>query len=431
MRELGREESPENAHALLLELGHWDETVNPYPQRLGLPLSPPALELPLLPDESRADLTHLPAFAIDDEGSATPDDALSLEGVRLWVHVADAAALVHPDDPVDLEARARGASLHLPESVVPMLPWRATQDLGLGLAEVSPALSFGLDLDAAGQILGLELLPSWVRVTRLTYEQAEIRMEEEPFRSIYRLAQVYQARRRADGAIMIDFPEVSVTVRRGEVSLRPLPPLKSRVAVQEAMLMAGQAVAQFALERGLPLPYAAQEPPESGSHAGEGLSLSGMFALRRTLKRSQYRSLPAPHAGLGLAAYVQATSPLRRYPDLVVHQQLRAHLRGDQLLGTQDLLERIGALEAVIGSVRQVEQLSDKHWTLVYLLRHPGWRGQGILVEQHGLGAKVLMPELGLEVSLRLPHPVPLDSSLSMELRGVNLAQLEAYFRSI
>jgi exoribonuclease-2 len=428
MRELGREESPENAHALLLELSYWDETVNPYPQRLGLSTSPPALELPPLPDEARADLTHLPALAIDDEGTTTPDDALSLEGDRLWVHVADAAALVHPDDPVDLEARARGASLHLPESVVPMLPWSATQRLGLGLAEVSPALSFGLDLDPDGQAIRLEVLPSWVRVTRLTYAEAEARLGEEPMRSFDRLARVYQARRRAHGALMMDFPEVQVSVQAGEIRLRPLPPLKSRTAVQEAMLMAGEAVARFAMEREIPIPYAVQEPPEPGGPTGESLSLSEMFALRRTLKRSQYRSLPAPHAGMGLAAYVQATSPLRRYPDLVAHQQIRAYLRGGQPLETQDVLERIGAVEAVIGSVRQAEHLSDRHWTLVYLLQQPGWHGQGILVERRGLSAKVLIPELGLEVSLRLPHPAPLDSSLPLGLRDVNLAQLEAYF---
>lgn len=69
------------------------------------------MELPDLPDEPRRDLTGLPAFAIDDEGNLDPDDALSLDGDRLWVHVADAAALIGPDSPADIEARARGATL--------------------------------------------------------------------------------------------------------------------------------------------------------------------------------------------------------------------------------------------------------------------------------------------------------------------------------
>ena len=117
LRELGRSQSPENAHALLLELGYWDFAVNPYPHRLKLPVDPPLVELPDLPDEKRVDLTHLPAFAIDDEGSQDPDDALSLDGNRLWVHVSDPAVLVKPDSPADLEARLRGAKLRRSESL--------------------------------------------------------------------------------------------------------------------------------------------------------------------------------------------------------------------------------------------------------------------------------------------------------------------------
>ncbi|NIV31736.1 MAG: RNB domain-containing ribonuclease, partial [Anaerolineae bacterium] len=110
LRELGRAEAPESAHALLLELGYWDRTVDPYPLRLGLPAAPPEGDLPPLPEEDRRDLTHLPAFAIDDEGNQDPDDALSLDGDCLWVHIADVAALVPPGSALDLEARARGAT---------------------------------------------------------------------------------------------------------------------------------------------------------------------------------------------------------------------------------------------------------------------------------------------------------------------------------
>lgn len=69
---------------------------------------PPDVSLPVLPDEPRLDLTGLPAYAIDDEGNLDPDDAISLDGNRLWVHVADAAALVWSDSPADVEARGRG-----------------------------------------------------------------------------------------------------------------------------------------------------------------------------------------------------------------------------------------------------------------------------------------------------------------------------------
>ena len=306
LRELGRTQSPERAHALLCELGHWDATVNPYPQRLEVDTRVPRAALPDLPEETRLDLTHLDAFAIDDAGNKDPDDALSWHDNRLWVHVADVAALVPPDSELDLEARARGCNLYLPEGTVPMLPPAATQALGLGLQAVSPALSFGLEVNADGGIVKTEIVPSWVRVTRLTYGEVETRLEESPFRELMRLAESSQARRRAQGAVFIELPELKVQAENGQVSLQPLAPLKSRDLVAEAMLLAGEAAAQFALAQNIPLPFTTQAAPEA-PQVIEGLA--GMFALRRSLKRSVQTGEPAPHAGLGLAAYARTTSP--------------------------------------------------------------------------------------------------------------------------
>jgi exoribonuclease-2 len=428
LRELGRAESAEGAHALLLELGYWDETVNPYPQRLGLPTASPDLPLPTLPQEDRLDLTHLPAFAIDDEGNQEPDDALSLEGRRLWVHIADVAALVPPDSPADLEARTRGATLFLPEGPVPMLPWPAIERLGLGLAETSPALSFGLDLDAQGGVTGLEVVPTWVRVTRLTYAQAEARLGEEPLQALYRVAQANEARRVAQGAFPLDLPEVKLRLRGDEIQIEPIPPLRSRNLVTEAMLMAGEAVARLAREAEIPLPFTTQDPPEVEARPARG-DLSGMFAARRGFRPSEYSTLPGPHAGLGLASYAQATSPLRRYLDLVVHQQMRAYQRGEPLLGPQEVVERVGATAAVSGSVRQAEWLSNQHWKLVYLQRHPAWQGEGIVVEQGDRSDLVMIPELDLSTRLRLRGKPRLNSSVRLAFRGANLPLLDVYFR--
>jgi exoribonuclease-2 len=428
LRELGRAESAEGAHALLLELGYWDETINPYPQRLGLPTTAPALPLPDLPEEDRLDLTHLPAFAIDDEGNQEPDDALSLEGQRLWVHIADVAALVPPDSPADLEARARGATLFLPEGSVPMLPWAAIERLGLGLAETSPALSFGLDLDGESGIVGLEVVPSWVRVTRLTYRQAEAQIGEAPLRDLYRVAQVNEARRMAQGAFPLELPEVKLRVSGDEIQIESIPPLRSRDLVTEAMLMAGEAVARLAREAEIPLPFTTQDPPDVEARPAQG-DLAGMFAARRKFRASEYSALPGAHAGLGLETYVQATSPLRRYLDLVVHQQLRAHGRGAPLLGSQEVVERVGATAAVSNAVRRAEWLSNQHWKLVYLRRHPGWKGEGIVVEQGERSDLVAIPELDMSTRLRLRGRPALNSTVWLAFRGVNLPLLDGHFR--
>jgi exoribonuclease-2 len=432
LNELGRAENSENAHALLLELGYWDETRVPYPERLGLPTGSPDVRLPPLGDEERVDLTHLPAFAIDDEGSTDPDDAISLEvtgsGRRLWVHVADVAALVGPDTPPDLEARGRGETLYLPDGKVSMLPPEAAARLGMGRTEVSPALSLSLDLDGEGSVVGMEVVPSTVRVTRMTYEEADGKLDEAPLYGLYELARAFYARRQENGAVRIDLPEVRVRVIDGEVAISPLPELRSRVLVREAMLMAGEATAGFAAEEGIPIPYATQVPPTTEERPDD---LAGMFGLRRHMTRTQYSSMPGRHAGLGLDRYVQATSPLRRYLDLVVHQQLRAHAKGEEVLPTDELMGRIGAAEAVAGDVGYAERLAREHWTLVYLMQHPQWRGEGILVERWDRRGKVLLPELGLEPTVHLRGDVGLNDRLTVQVVDVDLPTLRATFRAL
>ena len=442
---LGRAQRPETAHALLLELGYWDHTLDPYPLRLELPTTLTETELPALPDEERRDLTHLGAFAIDDRGSQDPDDAVSLEslhlengqltGGRIWVHIADAAALVGSDSPADLEARLRGATLYLPEGTVPTLPAGALQVLGMGLKEVSPALSFGIEINAAADIEDVEIVPSWVRVERLNYEDVEDRLDDEPFASLYRLAEVYQERRRVNGALFIDLPEVKMHMDDGRVMIEEIRPTRSRDLVREAMLMAGEAAARFSVEHDIPFPFVTQGASEKANLVDDASQLvsgardlAGDFAKRRTLKRSQISGQSAPHAGVGLPAYSRVTSPLRRYLDLVAHQQLRAYLRGEVLLGEQEILERVGASEAVTGSLNYAERLARRHWTLVYFMWHPDWRGEGVLVEKRGLRAKVIIPELAFETQVQLKGNLPLNSVLSLELKGVNLPELEAYF---
>lgn len=423
---LGYQEKPENAHRLLLELGYWESTFNPHPGRIGVQLETPGLAVPSLPEEERLDLTHLPAFAIDDEGNRDPDDAISLDGDRIWVHVADVAALVVPDSELDLEARARSATLYLPETTVPMLPWQLTEQLGLGLSEISPALSFGFRMTPEGTLCDIEVARSWVRVTRLSYAAADKCLHESPFNQLLELCGRFRERRHAAGAIRLDLPEVSVRMQDDEVLIRPMPRIQSRELVTDAMLMAGEAAARYAQERDIPIPYATQPPPEVPV-ATDGLA--AMYASRRLLKPSQSKCQPGSHAGLGLDLYSRATSPLRRYLDLVTHQQLRRHLAGMEPLPIETLVERVGAADAVGGGLRRVERLSNLHWKLVYLDRNPDWQGSGIVVEMLDQRATLLIPELAMEAKVRLRGPVELDTELKLALREIDLADQIARFR--
>jgi exoribonuclease-2 len=424
LKALGLPETPEAAHGLLLRLGLWRRE-NPHPRRLGLPLAPPDLPVPPLPEEERVDLTHLPAFAIDDEGSQDPDDALYAErveeGFRLFVHVADVAALVGPGSPLDQEALRRGANLYLPEGTVPMLPLAVTEALGLGLKEVSPALTFELLVSPEGELLREDLYLSWVRVRRLTYREA---LGVEALGLLKELAEAFLNKRLAQGALDIALPEVRVRVEGEEIRITPLLPYESRVWVREAMLLAGYAAAHLALKEGLPFPFATQEAP---SHRVEGEGLAALFAQRRTLKRAQLKAVPAPHKGLGLPLYAQVTSPLRRYLDLVAHQQLRAWLKGERPLSQGEVLERVGAAEAVADLVREGERRSKLHWTLLYLMEK-GYEGPGILVERRGGQGVFLLPELGLTAQVALSHPLPLNTEVRLRFLEADLGALEARF---
>lgn len=439
MRDLGRAETPENAHAFLLELGYWSPQVNPYPVRLSVPTVSSQAPVEVLAEETRQDLTHLTALAIDDEGSNDADDAISLEetpfGPRLWVHVADAAALAPPRSAADLEARARGASLYLPEGTVRMLPAEANAQLALGLEEVSPALSLAIDLrdDGDQRSLGsLTVAPSCVRVTRLTYDEAEAQQDDPHLAPLFALAAQLQERRERVGAINIDLPEVKIRVVDGQVVIKPLPNLLSRNLVREAMLLAGEAVAQFAQDHNIPIPFTVQDPPDELEDDPGGLA--GQFALRRTFRRSQASLTPGAHAGLGLPHYVQATSPLRRYLDLVVHQQLRAFIHDAPLLDEQEITERVGAAQAMRGDMRYAERLSNEHWTLVYLLQNSHWRGEGIIVEQYGKRSKVLIPALAIETQIYLRGDAGLNDTVLLEVAGedaIDLAQRTVTFKEV
>ncbi len=425
MKELGREEDREHAHALLLELGLWDETQNPYPARYKLPMKAPDLPVPELRQEERIDLTHLDAFAIDDEGNQDPDDALSIDGDRVWVHVADVAALAPPESDLDAEARGYGANLYLPEGTISMLPDAARAALGLGLHEISPALSFGFRLSESGELDDVEIVRSQVRVTRMTYAEAEQVLDQNPLSELKRLSEVYEQRRLANGATRLELPEVKIRVVDGEVTIQALAALKSRNLVMEAMLMAGEAAAQFAIENDLPFPFTTQAAPEEVEHPE---TLAEMYAYRRKFKPSQMKSSAGSHFGLGLEKYTRATSPLRRYLDLVAHQQLRAFISGETPLSSEEIVARVGAAEAVSGGVRRAERLSNRHWTLVYLLRNPGWEGEGILVEKrHGNGV-FLIPELGFEATLHLPRDFELNARVPLKFKSANLPELTARF---
>ena len=313
-----------------------------------------------------------------------------------------------------------------------MLPDELTDKLALGLQPLSPALSFALAPHADGDFTLLEIVPSWVRVERTTYEAVETQLQTSPYRELLAIADSRRARRLAGGAVEIELPEVKIKAAvDGTVSIKSLPPLRSRTLVREAMLVVGEATGRLAQAHDIPMAYTAQDAPfDSNSPADlTNASPSVMWAKRRQMQRSRPTTTPGRHTGLGLDIYVQVTSPLRRYLDLLAHQQLRAYLRGEPPLDKAAVTLRIGLTDAVAGAVRATERLSNQHWTLAYLMQHSDWQGEGVVVENKPGRDIVLIPDLAWETEIYHRPARPLDSTITLAVESIDLAHRTARFK--
>ena len=195
------------------------------------------------------------------------------------------------------------------------------------------------------------------------------------------------------------------------------------------MLLAGEGAARFAFKNRIPFPYVSQEAPEIPSDIPTGMA--GQFRLRRCMRRRNVGITPATHSGLGISMYSQVTSPLRRYSDLVAHEQLRAFIDGRSLIDKDVMLERISEGDEAMRSSRQAERKSNMHWTLVYLLQNPGWKGEAVCVEQRGKQCVFLIPSLGQETLMTPDKPVKLNETITVKAGNINIPELSVTFRQV
>jgi exoribonuclease-2 len=444
MRDLGRQETPVEAHRLLLSAGVWTPWVNPHPARFGLSLVPPRLSPDPSPaDESRLDLTRLAAYAIDSPWSHDPDDAVSLEGDVLYVHIADPGASILSGSPADLEARGRGATLYLPERTVPMLSGEALARYALGLTAdeggavsgaPNPALSFKLRLAASGTIEEVEIVPSLIRVIRLSYAQADalaFAEDADPetragLAGLFRVADRNRERRLAAGAVMIDLPETHIAVEGKTISIDRIETCRSMNLVQECMLLAGEGAALWAIQQRIAFPFISQE---TGDLPGDPLpGMAGSYQLRRCMRPRSLSVKPGLHWGLGLEQYTQVTSPLRRYTDLLAHQQIRARLQGREPLDADAVLLALAAGEAAAAATVQAERASRAHWTAVYLADKKDSRWEGVVLEKRGGRAVAMIPALGLETQVAAGSGAAPNDTLDLALASVKIPESEAVF---
>jgi exoribonuclease-2 len=191
------------------------------------------------------------------------------------------------------------------------------------------------------------------------------------------------------------------------------------------MLLAGEGAANWALEARLAFPFIGQETENIPEKIPD--SYAGAYQLRRSMRPRILTAKPALHQGLGLDIYTQVTSPLRRYTDLLAHQQIRASLRAEAPLGEDELLARLAASERAAIAVQRAERDSRAHWTAVYLAGKEGMTQEGIIMDKRGPHAVVLIPALGMETQTALPRgaePDPNDA-VTLKLSSVRIPECE------
>ena len=460
LKEVGRNADDRGAWQLLVDIGWWSKHENLFLLRSAYPttfskkvldvVQPRLQSDPDPAEENRLDLTHLKVCTIDDESTTEIDDGLSVEYLadgtaKIWVHIADPTRIVNPGDELDLEARRRSTSLYLPTGMVPMFPSElATGPMSLVQGKVCSALSFGVILDETGGIQEYEIHPSLIKPTyRLTYddvdEMLQLGVQNEPeIADLAKSSYLRRSWRKSQGAIQIKMPESTIKVKDEEVTIELIDSSPSRQLVAEMMIMTGEIGGRFGVKNNLPLPYRGQPQPELPPEE-ELLQLPAgptrFCAIRSCMPRSEMSMSAIRHASLGLDSYVQVTSPIRRYTDLLAHFQIKAHLRGEELpFSREELQEIVYSVSSSSYEATLVERQTNRYWSLEYLRRNAKSIWDVLVLrwlrEDEDLGL-ILIEDLGMELPHRFDRPVTLGERLEMQVTHADPQRDEVRLREI
>ncbi|XP_042476524.1 ribonuclease II, chloroplastic/mitochondrial isoform X2 [Macadamia integrifolia] len=401
----------------------------------------------------RKDFTHLKVYAIDVDEADELDDALSAtrlpDGrIKVWIHVADPTSLVQPRSIIDREAMRRGTSVFLPTATFPMFPEKlAMKGMSLKQGKLCNAVTVSVTLHPDGSIAEYTIDNSIIRPTyMLTYESASellrLNLEEEAeLRILSEAAALRLQWRRQQGAIDTVTIEARVKVANPD---DPEPSINLYVEnqadpamrlVSEMMILCGEVIATFGSSNNIPLPYRGQ--PQSNidssafAHLPEGPVRSYAYVKIMRAAEMDFRS-PIRHGILGIPGYVQFTSPIRRYMDLLAHYQVKAFLKGDAPPFSAGQLEGLASLINMhVRVAKRLYNSSLRYWLLEFLRRQPKEkkfralilrfikdRMAALLLMEVGIQASVWVSmgiQIGDEIEVKVDEAHPRDDVLSLK----------------
>ena len=437
------------ARSLLISLGEWEEDEPLDLLRSGVETVFSAAQLEEsarlaasgVSENGREDLRSLPIFTIDGPKTRDFDDAVSLEilddEIRIGVHIADVAAVIEKGSPIDAAAKERASSLYLPRRQIPMIPTDLSQDL-LSLKEGCdrPAISLLARFNTDGTMLRYRFAASTIRVERqLTYGDVnENLLTKDRFRELHRLAEIFRQRRLNQGAITLSLPELEIdTDRAGALKLELVPQdSPSRMIIAELMILYNELAAEFCRENNIPVLYRAQGQPSEKLPLDEKGYIYYVFQQRRKLSPLHISTNPNPHSGLGVTLYTQATSPIRRYLDLVAQRQLSRFLAKETPPYDAENLEEIRvAVEPLVKSLGRIQRNRLRYWTLKYLGMNRGKTFGALVLDELKNKYRIVLTDFlmvtdfkrqdgiifskGQEIRVRVKKADPWDDMITLE----------------
>jgi exoribonuclease-2 len=330
-------------------------------------------------EEFRVDYTHADAFTIDDASTRDMDDAISIErvegGYELGIHITDVSSAFESGSQLDEIAKNRATSIYCADRVVNMLPRSLSEELlSLKVGEVRPCLSVFVALSDDLQLLSSRVQATKIKITtRYSYDQVDDLLQhcDKVFLRLYEIASIHEARRIARGAVKVHKREVVPYYRGSQVVLHEVDEESpARNLVAEMMVMANSVFAQYAIDHKIPVLFRGQEASNRGLDAHNEIPEGPAkdFKARTSLKKSSVSLEPTSHAGLGLACYVQCTSPIRRYMDLCHQRQFISFLRdGVCELDSERFLQLANEVEGPLRAASLASRETKRYWLLTYL----------------------------------------------------------------
>ncbi|WP_287126732.1 RNB domain-containing ribonuclease [Desulfobacter sp.] len=412
--------SPDPIFELFVKAGIWDVDENLDLISLQIPttFSPKVMQsadylcktAPLVFDDpKRRDLTNLPLITIDGQSTQDYDDAISLEttenGYRLGIHIIDVGACIRNGDTIDMAARERASSIYMPDDKLPMIPPSLSEDLcSLKEGQLRPGVSTLVQMNRFFEVQDYQIVPSVIKVhQQMSYTEANIvNGKNDPITTLYKMATVLRDKRLKAGAIQITLPEVNVwldenkNIRYTKVD-RENP---SRMLVSEMMILANTLMAEFLKNNDMPGVFRSQAQPKQRIFKGIETQLMPNFLQRKQLSRAVITTHPEPHAGLGVPAYVTATSPIRRYHDLLTQRQIKAIFGIGTPYSSRDLDDILAAISMAVSNTGRIQAARKRYWLIKYLQDLRGESFEGLVLDAYRDHYTVLLKEFMLESRL-------------------------------